>query len=218
MWNCSNKYWSALAKTKHSFTNKEEEFDIYDLKTYGFYGIPERRQDFIYLESFQTGDILIYINNNDIIYSVDSDNKLIKKNITYENGEYSYIFIEGQGFVGINPGNEKNKNIDKRNEFNAKYYKDNKIDIFNQLKNRTDEFLEIANLQTLFGKDYYVILRPSLSFEFKHDKNNNNFIIIFLSVILVIFILISIAIIILKFRKNNLKKIDDILLSKEDIN
>ena len=127
-----NKYWSTLAKTKYSKTN-EQEVEIYDLKTFWYYSIPERRQDFIYLETFQTGDILIYINNNDIIYSVDKDKKLVKQYITYENGEYSYIFIEGQGFVGVNLGNEKNNNIGKRNEFTAKYYKDNKINIMRTL-------------------------------------------------------------------------------------
>ena len=212
-----NKYWSTLAKTKYSYTNEQEEFDIYDIKTYGYYGDPERRQDFIYLEAFQTGDILIYLNNNDKIYNVDSNNKLIKKYITFENGEYSYIFIEGQGFVGVNLGNDKNNNIEKRNEFNAKYYKDNKIDIIWSLKNSSDEFLEIANLQTLFGKDYYVILRPSLSYEFKYN-NNNNLTIITLSVITIRIFLISISIVILKYKKNNLKNNnDDKLISKADI-
>ena len=80
-----NKYWSSLAKTKYSYTNKEE-VDIYDLKVFWFYSNLERRKDFIYLETFQTGDILIYINNNDIFYSADKNKKLIKQYINYENG------------------------------------------------------------------------------------------------------------------------------------
>ncbi len=34
----------------------------------------------------------------------------------------------------------------------------------------SEEFLEIANYQTLFGKDYYAILRPSLCFELPYEK------------------------------------------------
>ena len=213
-----NKYWSTLAKTKYSYTNGEE-VDIYDLKTFWYYINPERRQDFIYLETFQTGDILIYINNNDIIYSVDKDKKLVKQYITYENGEYSFIFIEGQGFVGVNLGTEKNNYIDKRNEFNSKYYKDNNINIIKRLKDNSDEFLEMVNLQTLFGKDYYVILRPSLCFELKYDNNSANSTIIILSIIIVIIFTLSIGIIILKCKKNKLKNnIDDNLLSNREIN
>ena len=36
--------------------------------------------------------------------------------------------------------------------------------MFENCKNITDELLEIGNLQTLLGKDYFVILRPSLYF------------------------------------------------------
>ena len=213
-----NKYWSTLAKTKYSYTNGEE-VDIYDLKTFWYYINPERRQDFIYLETFQTGDILIYINNNDIIYNVDKNKKLFKQYITYENGEYSFIFIEGQGFIGVNLGTEKNNYIDKRNEFNSKYYKDNNINIIKRLKDNSDEFLEMVNLQTLFGKDYYVILRPSLCFELKYDNNSANSTIIILSIIIVIIFTLSIGIIILKCKKNKLKNnIDDNLLSNREIN
>ena len=212
-----NKYWSTLAKTKYSKTNKQE-VEIYDLKTFWYYSIPERRQDFIYLESFQTGDILIYLNNNDIIYNVDNDKKLVKQYITYENGEYSYIFIEGQGFVGVNLGNEKNNNIGKRNEFTAKYYKDNKINIMRTLKNNSDEFLEMANLQTIFGKDYYVILRPSLCFEFKYNNNSANLVTIILTLIIVVIFIITIGFIILKRRKNKLKNnIDDNLFQMQKL-
>ena len=213
-----NKHWSTLAKTEYSYTN-EEKVDIYDLKTFWYYKNPERRQDFIYLENFQTGDILIYINNNDIIYSVDKDKKLVKQYITYENGEYSYIYIEGRGFVGVNLGTEKNNNLDRRNEFNAKYYKDNNINIMKPLKNNSDYFVEMVNLQTLFGKDYYVILRPSLLFEFKYNNNSTNLAIIIISIIIVIIFIISIGIIILKYRRNKLKKNkDDILISNAEFN
>ena len=42
------------------------------------------------------------------------------------------------------------------------------------IENPSDEFLETANMQTLFGKDYYVILRPSLCFNFTYYNDNIN--------------------------------------------
>ena len=65
---------------------------------------------------------------------------------------------------------------DDRNEFNFKYYTDNKLELYPKSVNSSDEKLEIVNLQTLFGKDYYVILRPSLCFNFKENNENMNFI------------------------------------------
>ena len=77
----------------------------------------------------------------------------------------------------------------------------------------------MVNLQTLFGKDYYVILRPSLCFEFKYNNNSTNSTIIILSITIVIILLIIIGIIILKYKKNKLKNIiDDYLLSNQEIN
>ena len=70
------------------------------------------------------------------------------------------------------------KNKADRNEFNAKYYKDNNLTLYLFATNITDDLLEVANLQTLFGKDYYVILRPSLSFNFPNINVRNNIIII----------------------------------------
>ena len=56
-----------------------------------------------------------------------------------------------------------------------------------QPDNTTDEMLEVANLQTLFGKDYYVILRPSLSFKISNiDNKNHTALIISLIVIIII--------------------------------
>ena len=121
----------------------------------------------------KTGDILIYINRNDIVYSVDN-NQLTKNYITYENGEYSYIYIEGKGFVGVNLGDDGISNtLDDRNEFTAKYYKDKNLELCSNCNNPSDEFLQMGNLLTLFGKDYYVILRPSLIFNFP-DVNINS--------------------------------------------
>ena len=99
---------------------------------------------------------------------------MVKKDITYEEGEYAYIYIEGQGFVGVNLGNDGVSNTkDDRNEFNSKYYSDNNLELYLRAKNPSEERLEIVNLQTLFGKDYYAILRPSLCFDFKEKINKN---------------------------------------------
>ena len=35
---------------------------LYNSKYYRDYNIPERREDFIFKETFQTGDILLYLN------------------------------------------------------------------------------------------------------------------------------------------------------------
>ena len=169
-----NKYWSTMKSLKHTFTKGGKEVIIYSLKQFGDYTNPERRQSFIYKNTFKTGDILIYQNKNDSIYSL-VNKTLVKKDITYEEGEYAYIYIEGQGFVGVNLGNDGVSNTkDDRNEFNSKYYSDNNLELYLRAKNPSEERLEIVNLQTLFGKDYYAILRPSLCFDFK-EKINKNF-------------------------------------------
>ena len=155
-----NNYWSCLAKNENN---------NYDLKNWREPGNPLRRRDFIYRETFKTGDILLYTSNDD--------------STTYENGEYAYIYINNT-FVGKNYGNDgKSGTKDDRNEFNPEYYTKNKLSLFNN--NKFNKFiedkdiLEIGNYQTLFGKDYYVILRPSLNNNFsikcqigKYLKNN----------------------------------------------
>ena len=100
-----NKYWSTMKSLKYAFTKGGKEVTIYSLKQFEDYTNPERRQSFIYKDTFKTGDILIYKNENDSTYSLENK-KLVKKEITYEDGEYEYIYIEGQGFVGVNLGND----------------------------------------------------------------------------------------------------------------
>ena len=149
---------------------------LFSLKGFRDYNDPERRQSFIYKDTLKTGDILIYKISNDSTYNFINQ-AIVKKVITYEEGEYSYIYIEGKGFVGVNLGDDGIANTkDDRNEFNSKYYTDNKLELYPKSVNPSDEKLEIVNLQTLFGKDYYVILRPSLCFDFKENNENMNFI------------------------------------------
>ena len=100
-----NKYWNLLQYLKSPFFEGGEELDF--SKLLWFRRRLERRQDFIYSGTFRTGDILLYINNYDATYRLDENKKVVKTTITYENGEYAYIYLEGKGFVGVNKGIEK---------------------------------------------------------------------------------------------------------------
>ena len=170
-----NKCWSAIREAEHTYIEGGEKVILYDLKGFRSYYDPERRRHYINPKTFKTGDILIYKNHNDAVYRFDKDNKLSKTYITYENGEYAYIYIEGKCFAGINLGEDGIENTkDDRNEFNAKYYTDNNLKLYPRSKNLTNEELENANIQSLFGKDYYVILRPSLAFNFENNNSRTN--------------------------------------------
>ena len=155
-----NKYYNTLSVIKHSYEN--DDIYAYYLKGWKSYTNILRRADTINSENFKTGDILIYKNDNDVIYKY-ANNVLTKTPVTYESGEYAYIYIEGKGFVGVNLGNDGIAGTqDDRNEFNAKYYSDNNLFVYSNTEETDESILEFANYQTLLGKDYYVILRPSL--------------------------------------------------------
>lgn len=96
------------------------------------------RADTIYKDNFQTGDILVYQNT-----------QVANEDVTYktENGTYYLMYIsekdkitvnqkELYGFIGIDENNEINQITTDR-----------------------------VSLQTLLGKDYYVILRPSIELD-----------------------------------------------------
>ena len=170
-----NKCWSTLASVNYAYVKGGEKVAIYDLKGFRDYKDPERRRHHINPKTFKTGDILIYKNHNDAVYSAGKGNKLDKTYITYENGEYAYIYIEGKGFIGYNLGDDGKENTkDDRNEFNAKYYADNNLELYPKSTKPSKEELENANIQSLFSKDYYVILRPSLAFNFGNNKAKQN--------------------------------------------
>ena len=155
-----NNYWSAMVqKTSADSTT-------YDLKFWREYTDSDRRSDTIYKEDFKTGDILIYLNQNDV-----KDGKAI----TYEDGEYAYIYLEGQGFCGINLGKDGIRNTqDDRNQFNNKYYTDNGLSVYS-VSETTEDLLDFYNYQSLFGKDYYVILRPSIAVDIVPMELNINY-------------------------------------------
>ena len=118
---------------------------------------------------FKEGDILIYSIN----YSKTYDSL---KN-TKENGIYAYIYLNGK-FIGVN-----GSGTTQRNEFTFQYYINNSLDIekhlysyYNQLtsKDVKEKILINANLQTLFDKDYYIILRPEIVIDDEIIKVNNS--------------------------------------------
>jgi len=106
-------------------------------------------------QDFQNGDVLIYY--------VDSNN--LDSN-TNESGLYSYIYIDGQ-FVGNNARTIFDYNYYKTVVTVSKnlYYGNNTIHssengYTDTYRSMLQEILNFANYQTLYGKDYYVILRP----------------------------------------------------------
>ena len=133
-----NNFWSTLRAVEYTYIEGGEKVKLYDLKGFRDYSNPERRRHYINAKTFRTGDILIYKNHNDVVYRFGKDKKLNKTYITYENGEYSYIYIEGKGFIGINLGDDGKENTkDDRNEFNAKYYTDNNLELYPKSTNST---------------------------------------------------------------------------------
>lgn len=159
-----NKYWSTLSLNYYTY-EKENDISAYKLKYWRSYTNSARRQDTIYSENFKTGDILIYTNYNDVKYTYQNGT-LSATPITYENGEYAYIYIDGKGFVGVNLGGDGIVGTkDDRNEFNASYYSTNGLSVDSNTSETDENILEFANYQSLYGKDYYVILRPSLSID-----------------------------------------------------
>ena len=198
-----SNYWSSLATMKYQYPGNEEEVNVYFIKEFEyFYNMQtyhKRRKDYIYPQHFKTGDILIYKNSNDSTYLLQN-NKAVKLNITYEDGEYYFIYIEGKGFVGVNYGNDGIPNTeDDRNDFTAKYYKDNNLVLLNNVENPSDEILELANLQTLLTKDYYVILRPSLLYNFPYTPESKSYGLMIFLIILFIIILAFVIFILWKY-------------------
>ena len=161
-----NNYWGCLRESNVVSDNDNNTYVSYLLKSWVGYENDNRRADTIYKDDFQTGDILIYRNINDKHYVKDDNGTINTVQVTYENGEYVYIFIEGQGFVGVNLGNDGLKGTnDDRNIFSIDYYANKNLNLFSYGNSAlTNSMGEYANYQTLLGKDYYAILRPSLYF------------------------------------------------------
>ena len=140
-----NNYWNKL-------TYNKSKSDYY-FPTWGSTYVESPRAQTIDSNHFRTGDVLIY--------KVDNSKTDAKYRFTNESGLYAYIYIDGK-FIGVN-GSGKTA----RNEYTPNYYKSNNLDINKYLcsdKNNTSENdLKYYNYQALFGKDYYMILRPEIT-------------------------------------------------------
>ena len=140
-----NNYWNKLTYNK----SKSD----YHFPTWGSTYVESPRAQTIDSNHFRNGDVLIY--------KVDNSKTDAKYRFTNESGLYAYIYIDGK-FIGVN-GSGKTA----RNEYTPNYYKSNNLDINKYLcsdKNNTSENdLKYYNYQALFGKDYYMILRPEIT-------------------------------------------------------
>ena len=140
-----NDYWSSNILMKNG---------AYYL---GSWRTSDYRADTIYDNHFKDGDILIYLN--------DDTNTKDELKFTKEQGIYAYIYLDGK-FVGQNQTGDA-----VRNEFTYEYYpEETRGDkLINSIYNSAEE-LTFVNYQTLFGKDYYVILRPEKIIESSSTK------------------------------------------------
>ena len=132
-----NKYWSGLI-----YSDSETYFPRWRDNAVN-------RAKTIIGSDFKDGDVLIYSMN--------------ANNITAENGLYAYIYINGQ-FVGNNYPGEENQ----RQTFTHDYYENNYKKLFNGCDdnicdNIDNDIKTFLNYQTLYGKDNYVILRPTIT-------------------------------------------------------
>ena len=157
-----NGYWGALSEKSYEY--RGERVVSFSPKAWRAYTDPERRADTVYEEHFRTGDVLIYLNHDDVTCEYDKNTDVLTKSaVTGENGEYAYLYLEGRGFVGVNYGADGVAGTaDDRNEFSPRYYAENGYSVYSDLDETDETVLRFSNYQTLFGKDCYVILRPSL--------------------------------------------------------
>ncbi|MBQ6495369.1 MAG: DUF11 domain-containing protein [Bacilli bacterium] len=151
-----NNYWSGLVKIKNT--------DKLILSRWSIYDDPARAKT-INPSDFEDGDILIY--------SVGENSS------TAENGIYVYVYIQSLGgFIGKNYTESSNV----RDKFTYDYYSDinslfTENTTFGPYKKDSDDYNEddkiFMNYQTLFDKDFYIILRPSiLNLKLKTTKYN----------------------------------------------
>ena len=144
--NKENDFYNTVLSNYYGglYTNKNGYISLKLWENETYLGSRSERADNIYKENFQTGDILVYKNTQ-------SGNSTYKT----EDGIYYLIYIsekdkitvngeEIYGFIGINEDGALNRIY--RNE--SDYISSNDYSIY--------------DLRTLLGKDYYVILRPSM--------------------------------------------------------
>ena len=137
------------------------------------------RQVRVYPETLQTGDVLLYRNNNDTRKKIDStaeagdgedddtsqgDSSTVTpywERRGLENGFYAYVYLEngskGAGFYGGTYNMRRAKIVDE----SIVAYNGTKTDKYERFIS-ADNTKDSDTLQSLFSKDYYVILRPSI--------------------------------------------------------
>lgn len=178
-----NNYWSGMVGFD---LDKDLNIDYYDQAKWIVKG-DLLRADTINSGDFKEGDVLIYYINYDDdknmnydstnCYSADGSKMKTCLYVTPEDdrhtnelGRYAYIYIDGK-FVG---NNNKTNSKYIRNEFTYDYYLDTdgltiKSDLYTGNEKipsgKRSSYLEFANYQTLYDKDYYVILRPSMAIQ-----------------------------------------------------
>ena len=167
-----NNYYSGLVKLVSSTSSNNDDDNstgMEDDNETSVYTLPrwsssDKRKKMINSIDFKDGDVLIYT----VDYS-ETDSGLIH---TKESGLYAYVYINDR-FVGNNYTGEENE----RNSFTWNYYNDKGINLTNHLyagyakltEEEKDNELSYINYQTLYDKDYYVILRPELVIKEVHD-------------------------------------------------
>ncbi|GEM_PF-3241900 len=110
--------------------------------------IRSQRNEMVYPNTLSDGDILIYVNTNDYVMNGDT-----QVNLTKDNGMYAFIYLNG-GFMGGQTGTPLTE-AKPLSDFVVKYHYA-ETDMHNNMAER------FGDMPKLFGKDFYVILRPAL--------------------------------------------------------
>ena len=141
-----------------------------------WYNKPNSRTDranIVYPDTLRDGDILIYANTLDQVYMKNTCNNgncadlvpgIVK--VSDEDGVYAYLFLDGK-FIGSNCINHDDSITDC--DIQSFVIKDGKIPEATQsfIDNGSriglkDMFNRFGDIPRLYGKDFYVILRPAL--------------------------------------------------------
>ncbi len=107
-------------------------------------GLRTDRENMIYPETLRDGDILIYSIANDIKTKIKD---------AEPNGTYAYLFLDGK-FQGLRKDKKEIDIITVKNAEVPKYY---------QTKGQFNMLQRFGDMPKMFGKDFYVVLRPSLT-------------------------------------------------------
>ena len=159
-----SNYWNGLVNQDTTLNDDNIDFNsskpqkAKNLYRWAGSGDSAKRAKTIMPNHFQDGDILIYYNSNDFEESDSS-----QKRNSYEDGLYAYIYLNGS-FIGVNYSGDK-----ARSYFTTKYYTKDHTDVTwyssQSASNIPTGAAGFTQYQSLFGKYYYVILRPALAEE-----------------------------------------------------